>query len=278
LESATTVYSGNIASSFIQGVRYPLRAFRIIRSDRVLRRYALLPFAINLLVFGLALTAFVYWYGDLWHLIADWTNIARPESWYWLPVYWLLELVGWLLAALLVLVAILVIWFTFTLVGNILAAPFNELLSAATEQKLETSVMEASQGGWIDLYREGWRAIGDETRKLGFFVAVQAILLPLNIFPLIGNLAYMVLSLGFGVLFVALEFVDYPMARRRIPFAERRRTVWRNRAVMSGFGGSLFLSFLIPGLNLIVLPLGVVGGTLLYHELSGAPEEPPERP
>ncbi len=37
---------------------------------------------------------------------------------------------------------------------------------------------------------------------------------------------------------------------------------------MSGFGGSLFLTFFIPGMNLICLPRGVVGGTLLYLDLA----------
>ncbi|MFQ5456950.1 MAG: EI24 domain-containing protein [Myxococcota bacterium] len=263
----------NPLAGFLRGLGYPRRAFRVIRADRVLLRYAVLPFLINILVFGLALGAFIYWFGDLWGLVSGWTSIARPEAWYWLPLYWLLALVRWLLAGLLVIVALLITWFSFTLVGNVIASPFNELLSAATEQRLRAGGSPETDEGWRALPREMARAVGDETRKMGFFLLAQVVLLPLNLIPILGSLAYSALSLGFGALFVALEFTDYPMARRRIPFVDRRRTVWRHRAVMSGFGGSLFLTFLIPGLNLACLPLGVVGGTLLYLDLGAGRKE-----
>lgn len=258
--------------AFLQGLAYPRRAFRLIVGNGSLLRYAVLPFLINLVVFSLAIAAFVIWFGDLWQLASAWTEIARPEAWYWVPIYWLLALVRWLIAALLIVVAVLILWFSFTLVGNIIASPFNELLSAETERLLGADGAAGGAGGWRAMLGEMGRALSDETRKMAFFILVQAALLPLNLVPLAGTFLYAALSLGFGALFVALEFTDYPMARRRIPFAGRRRTVWRHRAVMSGFGGSLFLTFLIPGLNLLLLPLGVVGGTLLYLDL--APAEP----
>ncbi|MDP3938174.1 MAG: EI24 domain-containing protein [Deltaproteobacteria bacterium] len=261
-------------SAFLEGIGYTRRAFRLIRGDRALLRYAVLPFLINLAVFGLAIAAFVYWFGDLWHLASAWTESARPEAWYWLPLYWLLAMVRWLIAAVLVVVAVLILWISFTLVGNVIAAPFNKLLSAATERSLGSVEEAGAEGGWRALLGEMARALSDETRKMGFFLLIQAALLPLNLVPLVGTIAYATLSLGFGALFVALEFTDYPMARRRIPFAERRRTVWRHRAVMSGFGGSLFLTFLVPGLNLLLLPLGVVGGTILYLDVAGAAPPP----
>jgi len=270
--------------AFLAGVGYPRRAFRLILSDGTLLRYAVLPFVINLAVFGLAIFAFGYWFGELWQFASAWTEITRPEAWYWVPLYWLLALVRWLIAALLVVVAILILWFSFTLLGNIIASPFNELLSAAVERRLGSGGGQAEDGGWRALVGEMGRALSDETRKMAFFLLVQAALLPLNLIPLAGTLAYTALSLGFGALFVALEFTDYPMARRRIPFADRRRAVWRHRAVMSGFGGSLFLTFLVPGLNLLLLPVGVVAGTLLYLDLvpsgpgSGAPPGAPAGP
>lgn len=268
MEPELTAPATTALSAFIKGLGYPRRALRIIRADRVLLRYALLPFLINVFVFALAIAAFVYWFGDLWGLTSDWTRIARPEGWYWLPFYWVLAGVRWLLAGLLMIVALLITWFSFTLVGNVIASPFNELLSINTERRLRDRASPESEEGWRALLGEMARAVGDEARKMVFFLLVQAALLPLNFVPLIGTIVYTVLSLGFGVLFVALEFTDYPMARRRIPFAERRRAVWRHKALMSGFGGSLFLTFFIPGMNLICLPLGVVGGTLLYLDLA----------
>jgi CysZ protein len=264
-------------AAFARGLAYPARAFRLIRADPKLRRYALLPFLINLAVFGLALAAFVYWFDDLFRLVSGWAQLARPEAWYWLPLYWLAALVRGIVAILLVVAALLVVWFSFTLLGNVIASPFNELLSAATERRLGVAGSNEVPGGLLGIPREGWRAVSDEARKTGFFLLVQAALLPLNLVPVAGSVAYATLSIGFGVLFVALDFIDYPMSRRRLPFAERRRALFRHAALMAGFGGSLFLTIFIPGLSLICMPLGVVGGTLLYLDLEKGPYHPQGR-
>ena len=267
----------NPLAAFTRGLSYPVQAFRLIRSDRRLRRFALLPFAINVAVFGLAIGAFAFWFDDLYRLVTAWAYVGRPEAWYWVPIYWVARVLRWLLALLLALAALLVAWFSFTLAGNVIASPFNEVLSAATESRLERPSDENGAGGVLALGREARRAVSDELRRTAFFVLVQLVLLPLNLVPIAGNLAYVTLSVAFGVLFVALDFIDYPMSRRRLPFAERRRTVFRHRSLMAGFGSSLFLTLFVPGLSLLCMPLGVVGGTLLYLDLEASlgPAGPP---
>ena len=260
----------NPVAAFTRGLSYPILAFRLIRTDRRLRRYALLPFLINVAVFGLALGAFAFWFDDLYRLVTSWAHVGRPEAWYWIPIYWVARLLRWLLALFLALAAILVVWFTFTLAGNVIASPFNELLSAATESRLGLRAAGDGAKGVVALGREARRAVSDEIRRTAFFVIVQLALLPLNLVPVAGNLAYAVLSVAFGVLFLALDFTDYPMSRRRLPFAERRRTVFSHRALMAGFGSSLFLTIFVPGLSLLCMPLGVVGGTLLYLDLEAS--------
>jgi CysZ protein len=256
----------NPVASFARGLSYLPRAFRLIRADRRLRRYALLPFLINLAVFALALTAFIHWFPDLLALVSGWTRVAQPEAWYALPLYWLAAAARWLIAVLLLAAAALVTWFTFTLLGNVIASPFNEALSAATERALGSGPPEGA-GGLLGFTREGWRAASDEIRRFAFFLLVQATLLPLNLVPVAGNVAYAGCSIAFGVLFMALDYTDSPMSRRRIPVGRRRRVVAANPALMSGFGGALFLAIFVPGLSLVCMPLGVVGGTLLYLDL-----------
>lgn len=270
-------------AAFARGLFYPVLAFRLIRADAALRRYALLPFLINLAIFAVAVGAFAFWCDDLVRLLTAWAHVARPQAWYWIPLYWLARAFRWLLALLLAIAALLVVWFTFTLIGNVIASPFNELLSAATECRLGLRAPDDGGKGLLAMGREARRAVGDELRRTAFFVLVQAALLPLNLIPVAGSVAYATISVAFGVLFVALDFTDYAMSRRRLPFAERRRTVFRHRALMAGFGSSLFLTIFVPGLSLLCMPLGVVGGTLLYLDLeasrgSGDPPGPRTRP
>lgn len=260
----------NPVASFARGLLYPVIAFRLIRADARLRRYALLPFLINLAIFALALGAFFWWFDDLYRLLTAWAHVARPEAWIWLPVYWLARALRWLLALLLAIAALLIVWFTFTLVGNIIASPFNELLSAATERRLGLRGSDEGGQGLLAIGREARRAVIDALRRMLFFLLVQLALLPLNLIPVAGSLAYATLSVVFAVLFVTLDFTDYAMARRRIPFADRQRTVLRHRALMAGFGSALFLTIFVPGLSLLCMPLGVVGGTLLVVDIEAS--------
>ena len=267
---AAAPLSRNPLAAFARGLSYPVLAFRLIRADPWLRRYALLPFLINLAIFSLALGAFVWWFDDLYRLVTAWAHVARPEAWVWLPLYWLARVFRGIVALFLAIAALLAVWFTFTLVGNVVASPFNDRLSAATERRLGLRAPDEEGSGLLGIGREGWRAVNDELRRMIFFVLVQAALLPLNVVPVAGSLAYAALSVAFGVLFVALDFTDYAMSRRRIPFAERRRTVFRHGALMAGFGSALFLTIFVPGLSLLCMPLGVVGGTLLYADLEAS--------
>jgi uncharacterized protein involved in cysteine biosynthesis len=43
--------------------------------------------------------------------------------------------------------------------------------------------------------------------------------------------------------------------------------IWRNKSLALGFGAAAYLMLLIPVINLLALPVGVVGATLLIDSL-----------
>ncbi len=72
------------------------------------------------------------------------------------------------------------------------------------------------------------------------------------------------------VFFLPLDYASYTLDRRRLPFAGKRRWLLAHKNVMVGFGLAAFLTFGIPGLNFLAMPVLVVAGTLLALRL-----EPP---
>ena len=43
--------------------------------------------------------------------------------------------------------------------------------------------------------------------------------------------------------------------------------IWRNKSLAIGFGAAAYLMLLIPVINMLALPVGVVGATLLIDAL-----------
>ena len=71
------------------------------------------------------------------------------------------------------------------------------------------------------------------------------------------------LLVAITVLFLPLDYAGFALDRRGISFRERRVWLREYLPTMVGFGGVAFVSCLVPGLNLVVMPSLVTAGTLL---------------
>jgi CysZ protein len=77
-------------------------------------------------------------------------------------------------------------------------------------------------------------------------------------------------GVGWTALFACAEYLDPPLARRGGSFVEVRRVLARRTALALGFGLSVTVLLWVPLLNLFLLPLAVVAGTLLHRSLVSA--------
>ena len=78
------------------------------------------------------------------------------------------------------------------------------------------------------------------------------------------------ISFGFSALLLAHEFMGLPLTRQLVSYRERWSHVWRHKWLAVGMGTSTMLLLAIPGINLVLLPLASVGGTLMYCDLREA--------
>ncbi|MFB6261541.1 MAG: EI24 domain-containing protein, partial [Thiohalorhabdaceae bacterium] len=158
---------------FFAGIGYLLRGFDLIRRPGW-RRYAAAPVAVSLLVF-IALAGLLGWGFETW------MAALLPAGWGWLE---------WLLWPLFAVVIGLVWVFTFIQLTFLVGAPFNDLLSEKVQH--HAGAPDAPEGGWLDLVKEGPRAVASAAQALAYSLMWAVPLLLLTLVPVV-NLAAPVL-------------------------------------------------------------------------------------
>lgn len=133
------------------------------------------------------------------------------------------------------------------LISNVLSAPLYEMVSVAVERQKTGGLVEVSL--WQSMV-----LIPEELKKV---IAILLISVVLMFLPLVNFLVVFVTAFLIG-----WDFYDYPLARRGWSFKERRRAARKDFWSIMGLG--LWLT--IPGVQILLYPFAVVGGTLLNLE------------
>lgn len=239
----------------LSGPQYLLAGFRMINRPG-LRRFAILPILINLLVF-----AGLVWYSS--SRFDQWVAALLPVLPDWLSF---LSYVLWLMFAGLVL---LIIFFTFTTLTSLIASPFNAFLAEKVEI-VARGKDPFPPFNWVDLLAMAPRSIWRELRKLGYFLPRAIGLLILSFIPGV-NLFAAPLWLVFNIWMMAVQFIDYPADNNKVNWPRMLHWLRQHRWVSLGFGGITYLAVMVPLFNLIAMPAAVAGGTLLW--VDGNPEQ-----
>lgn len=228
----------------VGGFGYALRGLRLVLRPE-LRAFILIPFLINLLVFGGLLWLGVQQFGQF----IDW--MLPPDGW--------LSYLRWLLWPISALCALLIVFFSFTGLANLLASPFNALLAERVELLLRGRT--ATPGG--PPWKAVLPAIASELNKLLYFLLRAVPLLLLFLIPGL-NLLAPLLWLLFSCWYLALQYADFPMGNHGIAPARQRQLLRQQRLTALGFGGGITLLMLVPLLNLLAMPAAVAGATALW--------------
>jgi CysZ protein len=241
------------------------RAAVLLRRERSLWPFALVPFALNLAAFALAATAFFAYLDVIAAPLEHVLSVPQPSAWYaylWAAPLWLLAS---LVRVLLIAAFGLALYFSFTLLGGVIAAPFLDLLSERVE-KLATGRTLEQAHGVTGVLRRAARSALEEAKRVAFFLAVQCALLVLGFVPGLQPVAAFA-SLLTSALFMPLDYTGFALDRRGVRFAARRRWLVRHALEMLSFGGFALALYVVPGLSFVCLPWLVTAGTLLALEL-----------
>ena len=234
--------------SFLQGISFAFNGFSLV-AQKGIRPFVVVPLLINIVVFSLG----------IWFAKSQFDNLM-DQMLGWLPS-WLswLEYLLWPLFAAVIFIAV---YYTFTIVANLLAAPFNSLLAERVEKKLNGEDTPEFKG-YKALAGTIAKSLGSETKKLFYMLKWLPILLILSVIPGVNFMAPFAWG-AYGAWMLSLQYSDYAMANHELFFKDEIDLLRKNRAVSLGFGGALTIMMMIPILNFFVMPVGVAGGTKLW--------------
>ncbi|WP_110019518.1 sulfate transporter CysZ [Plasticicumulans acidivorans] len=236
---------------FARGAGCAFSGLRLLTHPQ-LRSFVLIPLLINVVLFGGGL----WWGGGELSAFLD-AQIARLPDW----LSWL----HWLIVPLVAVAAAAVFFYGFSIVANLVGAPFNGYLAARVEQMRCPGTQHPQRPLWQEVTAAFASAIG----SLVYFVAWTIPFLLLFFIPGV-NLLAPLLWAAFSAWMLALQYLDYPLGNHGISFREQRRLHAQDRLRTFGFGCGVLLLTFIPGLNLLAMPAAVIGATLLHCERSAA--------
>ncbi|MGH8611557.1 MAG: sulfate transporter CysZ [Gammaproteobacteria bacterium] len=230
----------------LKGMSYVFTGLRLLNRPGI-RRFVLIPFAINALLFGsvIALGA---------HQIELQLERWIPEGWEWL---------NWVFWPVIIMVMMTIVFFGFSVLANLLAAPFNAWLAAAVESHLRGEGFAAlKQRG---LLREALVLIYFELRKI-VYIAFRAV--PCLLLFLIPGIQIAAPFLWFllGAWLLALQYLDYPLGNHGLSFPQQRSVLSARRLLTLGFGLGTLGVTLFPLVNFLAMPCAVAGATALWVE------------
>ena len=229
------------------GIQALARGTRLLNQPGV-RIYVIIPLAINLLLFGALI-----WYGySLFVPFVEWMMSFVPGF---------LDFLEWFIWLFFGTLATLTVFFSFTPVANIVAAPFNALMS----EKIEIYLTGKAPSSNISFAKMALDAISSQLRKLVYILLWALGLFLISLIPVI-NLIAPVLWVIFGSWLLSLEYFDYPMGNHDLVFDEEKRQLRDRRGIALGFGGGVMILTSIPIINFVTMPVAVAGATLLWVE------------
>ena len=232
-----------------RGAAFPIRAAQLVLRVPRLRRLATLCAAITVLVFGLWGWALWSWLPGLLERV--WPHPQGPVGWLWEATLVVAGALGWLLgAATLPLLAL---------------APLEDALVEATESSV--GAPPAPPAGLVRAARQALSAVGRTAARVTLLLLGQALLIAGQLLVPAAGPLWVSAGVCWTALFACAEYLDPPLARRGGSFAEVRQVLAQRTGLALGFGVSITLLLWVPLLNLFLVPVAVVAGTLLHRSL-----------
>ncbi len=241
-----------MAGNPVIGANYLAEGFQLITRPG-LRLFVLVPLIINTIIFAtliaLSVNQFSLWIDQLMGFLPDW-------EW--------LDFLRWIVWPLIVSLLLVVVMYTFSIVANLIASPFNGLLAEKVEELLIGDEVLARETFWQAI-KDAPRVIAKEIHKLLYYLPRALVVAIISlvftfIFPPVSTVLWFV----FGAWMMSLQYCDYPMDNHKHSLSTVKKAIAGRRMTSLGFGGAVMLGTMIPVVNFIIMPAAVCGATAYW--------------
>ncbi|MBO0860877.1 MAG: EI24 domain-containing protein [Chloracidobacterium sp.] len=222
----------------VWGVRFFFLGMRTLVRNADLLTISMIPMLLTLVLF---MTLIIGSAWMVWRLIGDAAGVEIRIA----------------AEVLMVLLTFLIAYFLYLPVARVLLAPFAEALSRRTRA--------ISVGRKIPQKNQKWgRSMLEGLKMVLFQASITLAALAFGLaFPPVGAPIGIVVAIFLG----GLDFFDVPLSTRGLPLSDKLGVIWRSKSLALGFGAAAYLMLIIPVINMLALPVGVVGATLLIDAL-----------
>lgn len=235
-------------ADFFKGIGFALSGFSLI-TKKGIRPFVLVPLLINIGVFS----------GAIWLALSQIESL-KLKVLAWLPGW--LSWLEWLFLPIVIVLMFIAVFYSFTIIANIIASPFNSLLAERVEQKLNGIPVPEFKGYKAALKNVG-KALGGEVSKILYSLKWVLILIIITVIPVVNIMAPVAWAM-FGSWMLSLQYTDFSMGNHELFVKDELPLLRKNRAMSLGFGGTLTLLMMIPVVNFFVMPVGVAGGAAFW--------------
>ncbi|MCB5161722.1 sulfate transporter CysZ [Marinomonas algarum] len=234
-----------------------LKAFPLVLSKE-LRLFILAPLLANCLLVGLLyMVAFSYF-----QTLMDSAMGYLPEWVFFLE---------WLFKVIFAAIISVLLFYSFSVGVNILAAPFMAFLAEKVEEKETGKVFDETLSASV-IMTIIVRSLQRELQKILYFLPRFILLLLLSFIPLV-NVIAPVLLLLFSMWMLSLQYMDYAFDNNKVTFHDMRMSLRTKPLLCWTFGAIVMVALTIPLFNLFVMPIAVVAATLLWISVFRAQHE-----
>ncbi len=231
------------STSPIYAINCLFKGFKLLAKP-ALRKYLFIPILINIILYSIAIALGYFYISDL---------IVR-----FIPTW--LDWLEWLIWPLFFISFLVIGFFTFTVVANLIAAPFYSQLA------LKTLELISGESNTV-VEQKVSQVILAEIGRMVYILSRMLPLLILFIIPGVNLIAPFLWAL-FGAWGMGLEFMAYPLENKGLLFAQQKQQAKARRISILSFGGLTVFGLSIPLLNLVVGPAAVIGATVYTYNLT----------
>jgi CysZ protein len=235
-------------SELVLGFKSPFLGVKFILAHKELKRLAVIPLLIAIVVFFLILYAALFMVMPL--IMA---SLLTGATGFWATIvyygsYALASIVVFILSGFL----------TFA-ISMIISSPFNALLAERALVIFGALPKDRVNSNW---FSHSVRMLGVSVIRSGIVLTFTGIMFFLGMIPGLGLIAV------FSSLFIyATDCADYSLETLGMSLKGRFHSYSSHFLGFSGFAMALGLTFLVPGLSFLIMPAAVVGGAHFVKEL-----------
>ncbi len=230
------------------GITYLRQGFSLLFKPGI-KRYVLIPLILNILVY-IGFASCAYHYSQQAH---QWIASYLPH---WLSavvwIVWLLSLLG----------VLFFFTYLFTALANIIAAPFNGLLS----EKIEQLILGHSPTNALSFKELCFllpKTISRQITLLFYFLPRAVVILALFFIPGI-NIGAGIAWFLFSSWMMSIQYFDYPFDNNHVGFKPMIKTMKQHRWLHLQLGICVNILSIIPIVNLFIIPVAVASATAAW--------------